>query len=202
MIYTYCSNMTTQVFPGIYAVDAVLDKNIPEQLILISKYHTSIDADLYDENDITSVENALNPNKVLIDNGRVRLMTTLDVTESDRKYALSKLTAIQRASMLAGAYTSILDTEGNPIKMNSDYFDKLNLDGLLMIMDMYSMESAPIRDFNNVDHVLTRAQIDIIIKDLVLYVASTFNTKWENQVKIQNATSRTELEHIIGMSLL
>ena len=193
--------MSTEIRTGVFTVDAVLNKSTPSDLVLINKYLNKIDADLYDINDPTTIDKSTNPSQVVIDNGIVRLMVPSDVLESDRAYALSKLAGIQRESMLNGAYTSILDTEGNPIKMGSDYFDKLNLDGLLMIMDMMSMETASVRDFNNVNHVLTRAQLDRMIKDLVLYVASTFQTKWNNQVLIQNATNRNDLEHIIGMKI-
>ena len=194
--------MSTEIRTGVFTVDAVLNKSTPSDLVLINKYLNKIDADLYDINDPTTIDKSTNPSQVVIDNGIVRLMVPSDVLESDRAYALSKLAGIQRESMLNGAYTSILDTEGNPIKMGSDYFDKLNLDGLLMIMDMMSMETASVRDFNNVNHVLTRAQLDRMIKDLVLAVASTFQTKWNNEVLIQNATSRNELEHIIGMQII
>ena len=194
----YCSHMSHELTPGVFAVDAVLTPS-PSSTSLSLQYLAHIEVNLGDDADTERKSGA--PSLVLIDNGLVRLKTDADGLPGYKSFAKSIITDLKTQWIKDGAPTSVLDGQGKPIVMDCDYSDKDNLDGLVMIMGLQGVDTASVRDRYNVSHNLTKAQVQQMVQDMVVYVATTFYRKWGMQEAVDAATSLAEIEAIIGMPL-
>lgn len=195
-IRTFCTSKTEEILPGIFRIDAVLKRGNPKHEMVMSNFSTQMDSEMDTGNpqsvvlDTTGAEDIIrfkNETEKLVDIRVEALMINKELKEKDLK---------------SGCTTSVIGTGGDPIKMDCDYQDGLNLiflrDHSVDTMGMGLQETVTIKDFNNNYQVVTIAELNTIIQELRSHGLQLFQEKWTRENIINNATSFSTINEALG----
>jgi hypothetical protein len=202
--YAYCSNLDNKLGESLYTVDLVLDPHNQYHQESISRFNTVIIADLNPENDVSIKGTVGSPDAVLISvhdgNYTVRIREEADNMTSHRKQARAINSNFLQEYQALGCLTSVI-VDDNQIRMDCGYQDIANMTGLSSIMESTSQESTMVRDYSNAFHVMTIAQIKQCIVDMYSNGQQAYQIKWTREQQITQATTKAQLEEIIGRPL-
>lgn len=194
-IRTFCTNKTVEVTTGVFEVDTVLLRGRHDRIIESYTY-------TYDSSEVDT-GNALN---VVVDttSGQdvLRFKNEAERVKSILPEARGKNKEIRDKYLLQGLVTTVLDAEGNPIKMDCKRTDGENLSYLvghlqetLGLPDSYE---TVVTDYNNVKHVLPISSIKQIFTEMRANGLKAFSDKWEREALLENATTLAEVNGILG----
>lgn len=96
---------------------------------------------------------------------------------------------------LKGAFNSALKegfTTSSSVKLDSDFESIAKLTSLMTFMQISGTPASCIRDFNNVTHDVTLAQLTGMLLELGVYTQELFQRKWDKQDLVNNATTSEE----------
>lgn len=92
-----------------------------------------------------------------------------------------------------GCLTSVLDSQGNPIRVDArrggEHNDVENFREALGYMDRKGLVTMLLKDYYNQYHEVTRAQIEQVYFDLVDYGFLYITQKWNKQIQVLNAST-------------
>lgn len=195
MQLVYCTYLRTEYTTGVFGVDAIIFPEDVGTRVSLATYNAHAYADLGDSSE------AQDPSAVVYSGGIISLKDEGVLLPRYREEAKAVILELKDSWIADGAPTSILDAQGNPIVMDCDYSDKSNMEGLIMIMQKMGLTESQVRDHYNSSHLLTLAQIQQLLEDMIMYVAGTFYRKWDLRARVDAAGSKSEIEAVIGRPL-
>jgi hypothetical protein len=195
----YCSKGEHEYTPGVLAVDTVLDQDVPVHRDLMESFPIRIPADMVDPSDPESPNKQAIASLFVVDHGRLRYKEEYDVLPGKKVLAREVLREQRDRKMdTAVATTTVVGSNGLPIKMDARYKDKSNIEGLIAIMESKSIQHSVIIDADDNSHDLALEQIKTLLVDMLSYGMYLIQEKWEKCAQVEEASTLAELAQITG----
>jgi len=112
----------------------------------------------------------------------------LDVIRLDQKSIIN----LSHMDALSTGYVTT-----STIKMDAQYKDVIRLDGGVRLAESLSQATLSIRDFDNVVHNESTADVKIMVDEVGINYQTTLNQKWTYDDQIDQATTKTDIQAVV-----